>query len=181
MSLNAFCHYHGCTAFLIKTSWTGDQPVASHYLHTGQHKHRINIHTVIHAPSVIRTHDPSVWAEEDSSCLRPRGHCDRLKYWQERRCSFRYDRGFTMIWCEHKYWQRPKLEIGCSDSPKEAIGWQINEWVVWERTSISILPPFILKLHGLSPRANYTDRATAASRRSGCQLLRIKGATWSAW
>jgi hypothetical protein len=37
------------------------------------------------------------------------------------------------------------------------------------------------KLHGLSPRANYTDRATAASRRSGCQLLRIEGATWSAW
>jgi hypothetical protein len=38
----------------------------------------------------------------------------------------------------------------------------------------------IKKLHGLSPRANNTDRATAASRRSGCQLLRIKGATWSA-
>jgi hypothetical protein len=37
------------------------------------------------------------------------------------------------------------------------------------------------KLHGLSPRANYTDRATAACRRSNCQLLRIKGATWSAW
>jgi hypothetical protein len=36
------------------------------------------------------------------------------------------------------------------------------------------------KLHGLSHRANYTDRATAASRRSDCQLLRIKGATWSA-
>jgi hypothetical protein len=36
------------------------------------------------------------------------------------------------------------------------------------------------KLHGLSPRANYTDRATAACRRSDCQLLRIKGATWSA-
>jgi hypothetical protein len=33
------------------------------------------------------------------------------------------------------------------------------------------------KLHGLSPLANYTDRATAACRRSGCQLLRIKGAT----
>jgi hypothetical protein len=28
------------------------------------------------------------------------------------------------------------------------------------------------KLHGLSPRANYTDRATAACRRSDCQLLR---------
>jgi hypothetical protein len=36
----------------------------------------------------------------------------------------------------------------------------------------------INKLHGLSPRANYTDRATAACRRSDCQLLRIKGATW---
>jgi hypothetical protein len=33
------------------------------------------------------------------------------------------------------------------------------------------------KLHGLSPRANYTDRATAACRRSDCQLVRIKGAT----
>jgi hypothetical protein len=32
----------------------------------------------------------------------------------------------------------------------------------------------------LSPRANYTDRATAACRRSDCQLLRIEGATWSA-
>jgi hypothetical protein len=37
------------------------------------------------------------------------------------------------------------------------------------------------KLHGLIPRANYTDRATAACQRSECQLLRIKGATWSAW
>jgi hypothetical protein len=36
-------------------------------------------------------------------------------------------------------------------------------------------------LHGLSPRANYTDRATSVFRRSDCQLLRIKGATWSAW
>jgi hypothetical protein len=33
------------------------------------------------------------------------------------------------------------------------------------------------KLHGLSPRANYTDRATAACRQSDCQLLRIKDAT----
>jgi hypothetical protein len=37
------------------------------------------------------------------------------------------------------------------------------------------------KLHGLSPRENYTDRATAACRRSDCQLVRIEGATWSAW
>jgi hypothetical protein len=37
------------------------------------------------------------------------------------------------------------------------------------------------KLLGLSPRANYTDRATAACRRSWCQRLRIEGATWSVW
>jgi hypothetical protein len=36
------------------------------------------------------------------------------------------------------------------------------------------------KLHGLSPRANYTDRATAACRRSDYQLWLIEGATWSA-
>jgi hypothetical protein len=29
------------------------------------------------------------------------------------------------------------------------------------------------KLHGLSLRANYTDQATTACRRSDCQLLRI--------
>jgi hypothetical protein len=33
------------------------------------------------------------------------------------------------------------------------------------------------KPHGLSPRANYTDRATVACRRSWCQLLRMEGAT----
>jgi hypothetical protein len=38
-----------------------------------------------------------------------------------------------------------------------------------------------VNLHGLSPRPNYTDRATAACRRSDCQLLRIEGVTWSAW
>jgi hypothetical protein len=42
---------------------------------TGQRKHRIN--EDIHALSGIRTHDPSVRASEDISCLRPCGHCDR--------------------------------------------------------------------------------------------------------
>jgi hypothetical protein len=45
---------------------------------------------------------------------------------------------------------------------------------------ISLVTEQINKLHGLSPRANYTNRATVASRRSGCQLLRINGAAWSA-
>jgi hypothetical protein len=35
-------------------------PSQGRYLHTGQHKHRINAHRDIHASSGIRTHDPSV-------------------------------------------------------------------------------------------------------------------------
>jgi hypothetical protein len=52
-------------------------PSQSRYLHAGQHKHKINAHTNIHALSEIRTHDPRFRASEDSSCLRPRGHRDR--------------------------------------------------------------------------------------------------------
>jgi hypothetical protein len=43
------------------------------YLHTGQHKHRTNIHAL----SRIRNHDPSFRASVASSCLTPRGHRDR--------------------------------------------------------------------------------------------------------
>jgi hypothetical protein len=39
----------------------GISPLQGLYLHTDQHKHRINAHnTDIHALSGIRTHDPSV-------------------------------------------------------------------------------------------------------------------------
>jgi hypothetical protein len=42
-------------------------------------------------------------------------------------------------------------------------------------TTVSLFSfsPLKTKLHGLSPRANYTDRA--ACRRSDCQFLRIEG------
>jgi hypothetical protein len=53
-------------------------PSQGRYLNTGQHKHRINAYIDMHALSVIRTHDPSVRASEDSSCLRPSDHYDRL-------------------------------------------------------------------------------------------------------
>jgi hypothetical protein len=35
------------------------------------------------------------------------------------------------------------------------------------------------QLRGFSPRANYTDRATAACRRSWCQLFGLRGVAWS--
>jgi hypothetical protein len=53
-------------------------PTQGRYLHTGQHKHKINSDTDIHALSGIRTHDTSVRASEDGSCLRTRGLRDRL-------------------------------------------------------------------------------------------------------
>jgi hypothetical protein len=53
-------------------------PSQGRYLNTRQHKHRVSAYTPnIHALSWIRTHDPSVRASEDSSCLRPRGYCHR--------------------------------------------------------------------------------------------------------
>jgi hypothetical protein len=57
-----------------RTPWTGFSPSQGRYLHTEQHKHRINKN--IHALSGIRT-TTRVRAGEDGSCLRPRGHCDR--------------------------------------------------------------------------------------------------------
>jgi hypothetical protein len=57
-----------------RTPWTGDQPVARPLPTHRKHKHRINAD--IHASNGIRIHDPSVWACEDGSYLRLRGHCD---------------------------------------------------------------------------------------------------------
>jgi hypothetical protein len=54
---------------VCRTPWTGDQPVAR-----SLPTHRTT-QTDIHALSGIRTHYPSARAGEDSSCLRPRGHC----------------------------------------------------------------------------------------------------------
>jgi hypothetical protein len=44
-----------------------------------QHKHR-KTWTHIHASSGIRTHDPSVQAAENTTCLRLCGHWDKLSF-----------------------------------------------------------------------------------------------------
>jgi hypothetical protein len=75
--------YWALAAFSVSWSSTlsvellgrGISPSQGRYLYTAQHKHRTN--TDIHASIGFRTHDPSVRASEDSSCLRQRGHCDR--------------------------------------------------------------------------------------------------------
>jgi hypothetical protein len=59
-----------------ETPWTGNQPVVRP-LPTHKATQTEQTYTDIHALSGIRIHDPTVQAGEDSSCLRPRGHCDR--------------------------------------------------------------------------------------------------------
>jgi hypothetical protein len=57
-----------------RNPWTWDQPVARPL---PTHRTKQNNRTDIHTSSGIRTHDPSVSADEDGSCLRPRSHCDQ--------------------------------------------------------------------------------------------------------
>jgi hypothetical protein len=54
----------------------GDQPTAGP-LPTQDNTNIEQMQTKINALSGSRTHDPSVPAGEDISCLIPRGHCDR--------------------------------------------------------------------------------------------------------
>jgi hypothetical protein len=56
----------------------GDQPVARPLPTHRTTQTRNKKHTDIRALSGIRTHDASVRAGDDSSCLRPRSDCDRL-------------------------------------------------------------------------------------------------------
>jgi hypothetical protein len=61
-----------------RTPWMVDQPIASP-LPTQRTTQTENKRTqTSNASSGIRTHDPIVWEGEDGSCLRHRGHCDRL-------------------------------------------------------------------------------------------------------
>jgi hypothetical protein len=59
-----------------RTPWTGDQPSARALpTHRTQTQNKCT-----HRHPCLEwdfTHDPGVRASEDSSCLRPRGHCDR--------------------------------------------------------------------------------------------------------
>lgn len=51
-------------------------PSQSPCTYTGKNKHGIKIN--IHASSGNQTHDPTVLAGEDISCLKTRGHCSQL-------------------------------------------------------------------------------------------------------
>jgi hypothetical protein len=83
------------------------------YLHTEQHKHRINAHnTDIPALSGIWTPDPNVQTSKDSSCLRPRGHCDRLVCMYFSKCQVAAFIFFKFYY--HRTFQHPMLFVGHS-------------------------------------------------------------------
>jgi hypothetical protein len=88
-------------------------PSQGRYLHTEQHKHRINAYTDIHALSGIRTQDHSFRGSEDSSCLRPRGHCDRLPIFKPRNINYNYIFFNSMTQIENTYYTRTDGPIGC--------------------------------------------------------------------
>jgi hypothetical protein len=61
----------------VRVLWLGISPPQDRYLHTQDSTKTEETHRHIHASSGTRTQDLSFRASEDSSCLRPRGHCDR--------------------------------------------------------------------------------------------------------
>jgi hypothetical protein len=78
-----------------RTLGRGICPSQGRYLHTGQQKHRINVD--IEASIRIRTHDSSIRASEDTSCLRPCGHCDRhMTQYRSVICIYEYSRRHFM-------------------------------------------------------------------------------------
>jgi hypothetical protein len=85
--------------------------------------------------SRIRTHDLSVRADEDGSCLRSHGHCDRQFYLylsvneMENCISFRGDR-FTRISDNRGYSQRLLVVLEVS-LPRGLITCRAYEWSRW--------------------------------------------------
>jgi hypothetical protein len=78
-------------------------------------------------------------------------------------------------------WYWCKMHLLCVSLHFSLFHWLCKDDVTGYKSLDAINKTNKNKLHGQCPWANYTDRATAACLRSDCQLLRIKGATWSAW
>jgi hypothetical protein len=74
-SLSGFLDHTHTIRHTVGLLWTSDQPVAETATYTGQHNIEAQ-KTNIHAPSGIRTRDPSNQAAADL-CLRSRGHWNR--------------------------------------------------------------------------------------------------------
>jgi hypothetical protein len=101
MALEPFWGLGHFFSFLIlytvgRTFRKSDQPVAlplpTHRTTQTQNKRT----QYSHALSGIQTHDPRIRASEDSSCLRPRSHCERLAF-ERAKTVHALDRAATVI------------------------------------------------------------------------------------
>jgi hypothetical protein len=87
---------------LLHSRWDSGRvigPSQGRYLHTEQHKHRINAYTDDHTSSGIRNSDPSFWAGEDSSCFIQCCHCDRRMGGTETNLVGKFSSAF-LRWCD---------------------------------------------------------------------------------
>jgi hypothetical protein len=97
-------------------------------------------------------------------------HVHKLKETDSAHCCF----NFIAYRTRYRGWLRAGRLRGTRSSP----GWIKNFHIfISSRPALVPFQPHKTKtkLHGLSPRANYTDRATAACRRSECQLFADRG------
>jgi hypothetical protein len=106
----------------------GISPSQRLYLYTEQQKHKINTqNTDIQAFTGIRTHDLSVRAGEDSSCLRPRGHPHQC--WQKMEVHLLYEPGYAIPWVGNLTEQ--KVLCKClwisHGASIEDVGWKRNQ------------------------------------------------------
>jgi hypothetical protein len=115
-----------------KTPSKGDQPDEGRYLHTGQHRINTHTHTDIHASTGIRTYDLSVWAGEESSCIRARGYCDRLSE--------------PLVQSNCESGEPPRI----SDTQPQAVALLIWVWTVPARISVMISAQLTEAIYSIS-------------------------------
>jgi hypothetical protein len=79
------------------------RPLQGRCLNTWQHKHGIDAHRYP-CFNGFRAYDPSVRASEDSSCLRPRGHCFQpMKFKKQMLCGPEIFGPYTAA-CSSRMW-----------------------------------------------------------------------------
>jgi hypothetical protein len=84
-----------------RTPWTGDQPLSTHRITQTQNKRT--------QTSTSRVgFEPYVQADEDGSCLRPRGQCDRPILAPTTQLNIFY---LPMIYLKRKDWGLPRCKI----------------------------------------------------------------------
>jgi hypothetical protein len=99
-------------------------------------------------------------------------------YWSDWQCTQNFSKENLLGNCKFERLRRTQDNIRTDISETEYHLWIVSVWYSGCATielvnivRIIIIIVILNIIHGLSPGANYTDRATAACRQSDCQLL----------